>query len=131
MLFGLEIVVQGNEAKAKFWKKKKYPTKATTGKITKPDAAEYRDPFIRKSNKGANIKTRRKPFFKSKKKMHEFATSRKTKKPGSKKFFKAKYGKATAGVKSKDTFSRNAQRTKRKAQKGEGKSNGVFRGRKR
>ena len=130
VLIGIFFLASPGEAKAQFWKKKPYHTKATTGKVTKPDGDPYRDAFIRKSNKGPNIKTKKKPFFKSKKKMHEFATSRKTKKPASKKFFKAKYGKATTKVKAKDSFSRNANRVKRKSQKGEGKSNGVFRGRK-
>jgi hypothetical protein len=86
---------------------------------------------VGKSNKGPNIKTTRKPFFKTKKKMQRHATSRKTKKPGSKKFFKPKYSKARVGKKSGDTFSRNARKTKKNAQKGEGNSNGIFRGRKR
>lgn len=120
-----------NPAHGQFWKKKKYHTKATSGKVTKPDDSEYRDAFSRKSSKGANVKTSRKPFFKSKKKMRRFSTSRKTKKAGSKKFFKPKYSSVKLKKKSKDTFSRNANRVKKDAKKGGGKGNGVFKGRKR
>ncbi|MEQ8324918.1 MAG: hypothetical protein RIC15_01930 [Vicingaceae bacterium] len=116
---------------AQFWKKKTHHTRATSGKVTKPDNTPYRDAFSRKSSKGPNIKTTRKPFFKSKKKMHEFNTTRKTKKPGQKKFFKPKYNSVKLNKKSKDNFSRNANRVKKDSKKGGGKGNGVFRGRKR
>ncbi len=121
-----------DQASAQFWKKKKYHTKASSGKITKPHGnKKFRDPFKRKSKKPANVRTKRKPVFKSSKRMHRHSTGRKTKKPGSKKFFKPKYSKAIAKKKSRDKFSRNANRTKRKSKKGGGKSNGIFRGRKR
>ena len=116
---------------AQFWKRKDHYTKPTTGKVTEPDGDVYRDAFVRKSSKGPNIKTTKKPIFRSKKKMYKHSTSRKTKKPGSKKFFKPKYSKAKVGKKSGDNFSRNARKTKKNAQKGEGNSNGIFRGRKR
>lgn len=63
--------------------------------------------------------------------MHEFNTTRKTKKPGQKKFFKPKYNSVKLNKKSKDNFSRNANRVKKDSKKGGGKGNGVFRGRKR
>ena len=129
-LFSVSLLVS-QPSHAQFWKRKKYHTKATSGKITQPDKTEYRDPFKRKSVKGPNIKTKRRPFFKSKKKMYEFNTTRKTKKPGQRKFFKPKYSKVRLKKKSKDNFSRNANRVKRNASRGEGKGNGVFRGRKR
>lgn len=129
-LFSFSLLAS-QQSYGQFWKKKEYHTKATSGKITKPDNSEYRDAFKRKSNKGPNIKTKRKPLFKSKKKMHQFSTSRKTKKAGQKKFFKPKYSKVRLKKKSKDNFSRNANRVKRNASRGEGKGNGVFRGRKR
>ena len=125
------LITSATQSHAQFWKKKTHYTKSTSGKITKPDGGEYRDAFKRKSNKGPNIKTHRKPVFKTKKSMHKFSTSRKTKKAGSKKFFKAKYSQAKYDSKAKDTFSRNARKTKKKAKKGGGKSNGVFKGRKR
>ncbi len=115
---------------AQFWKKKEYHTKSTSGKITSPDNTEYRDAFSRKSSKGPNIKTSKKPFFKSKKKMHQFSTSRKTKKPGQKKFFKPKYSSVKLKKKSKDNFSRNANKVKKDSKRGDGRSNGVFKGRK-
>jgi len=117
-------------AHSQFWKKKKYHTRATSGKVTRPDKSQYRDAFSRKSKKGANIRTSKKPFFKSKKKMHRFSTSRKTKRPGSKKFFKPKYSGVKIKKKSKDNFSRNANRVKKNAKKGGGSGNGVFKGRK-
>ena len=117
-------------SQAQFWKKKKYHTRSTSGKISRPDKTSYRDAFARKSKKRANIKTRRKPYFKSKKKMRRFSTSRKTKKPGSKKFFKPKYSGAKLKKRSGDSFSRNAQRNKRSSKKGGGNSGGIFKGRK-
>lgn len=127
----ISSICLSGSAYGQFWKKKEYHTKSTSGKVTKPDGNPYRDAFIRKSNKGPNIKTKRKPFWKSKKKMHQFQTSRKTKKPGSKKFFKAKYSKVRLKKKSDDSFNRNANRVKKKRKKGGGSSNGVFKGRKR
>ena len=62
--------------------------------------------------------------------MASFSTSRKTKKAGSKKFFKPKYSGVKIKKKSKDTFSRNANRNKKDAKKGGGGGNGVFKGRK-
>ena len=118
------------ESNAQFWKKKEYHTNATSGKITEPDGDIYRDAFIRKSHKGPNVKTKRKPIFRTKKSMHKHATSRKTKKAGSQRFFKPKYSKARMDKKSKDTFSRNARKTKKDAQKGGGGSKGIFKGRK-
>ena len=125
------LLSTAGQANAQFWKKKKHHTKSTSGKVTKPHGnRQYKDAFKRKSNKSANVRTRKKPFFKSKKKMHKHSTSRKTKKPGSKKFFKPKYSKAVAKKKSKDKFSRNANKSKRKSKKGGGGSNGIFKGRK-
>lgn len=129
MLFFI-LLLAVSPAQSQFWKKKKYHTKVTSGKITKPDKSEYRDPFSRKSKKGANVRTTKKPFFKSKKKMHQFSTSRKTKKAGSKKFFKPKYTGAKIKKRSKDNFSRNANRNKKNSKKGGGSGNGVFKGRK-
>ena len=117
-------------AQGQFWKKKKYHTRSTSGKISRPDKAGYQDAFARKSKKRANIKTRKKPFIKTKKKMRRFSTSRKTKKPGSKKFFKPKYAGVKLKKKSGDSFSRNARKTKRSAQKGGGSGSGIFKGRK-
>lgn len=124
------LTASAGEVRSQFWKKKHHHTKATSGKVTKPNGSKYRDPFAKKSRKGPNVKTKRKPFIKSRKKMYKHSTSRKTKKPGNKNFFKPKYAKATSRKKSKDSFSRNANRTKRKSQKGGGSSNGVFKGRK-
>ena len=62
--------------------------------------------------------------------MAQFSTTRKTKKPGAKKFFKPKYSGVKIKKKSKDTFSRNANRRKKDAKKGGGSGNGVFKGRK-
>lgn len=129
-LFILLFILIPDKSHAQFWKKKKYHTNATSSKVTKPDGNPYRDAFKRKSNKGPNIKTKSRPIFKSKKKMHEFSTSRKTKKPGRSNFFKPKYSGVKLKKKSGDTFSRNANRTKKRAQKGGGKSSGVFKGRK-
>lgn len=129
-VFILLIVLIPGKSNAQFWKKKKYHTNATSSKVTKPDGNPYRDAFIRKSNKGPNIKTKSRPIIKSKKKMHKFSTSRKTKKPGRSNFFKPKYSGVKLKKKSGDTFSRNANRTKKRAQKGGGKSGGVFKGRK-
>ena len=92
----------GTNASAQFWKKKKYYTSASSGKITKPDGDVYRDAFVRESNKGANIKTGPKPFFRTRKKMHRHAVSRKTKKPGSQSFFKPRYNKALFDSKFKE-----------------------------
>jgi hypothetical protein len=124
------ITLAGESANAQFWKRKKYHTDATSGKITEPDATEYRDAFKRKSSKGPNVKTTRKPFWKSKKKMHQHATTRKTKKRGNRKFFKPKYSNVKLKKKSGDSFSRNARKTKKDARKGGGGGNGVFKGRK-
>lgn len=62
--------------------------------------------------------------------MHSFSTTRKTKRPGSKKFFKPKYSGVKIKKKSKDNFSRNANRNKKDSKKGGGKGSGVFKGRK-
>ena len=131
-LFSLLITLSmSGEADAQFWKKRKYHKKSTSGKVTKPHGnKQYKDAFARKSKKRANVRTKRKPLLKTKKRMHRHNTGRKTKKPGRKKFYKAKYKKAV-GKRSRDRFSRNANRTKRKSKRGGGKSNGIFRGRKR
>lgn len=115
---------------AQFWKKKKHHTRASTSKASRPSKSEYRDAFSRKSSKGPNVKTTRKPFWKSKKRMHKHATSRKTRKKGSKKFFKPKMSSKSMKKRSNDSFSRNARRTKKQSSKGGGQSKGVFRGRK-
>lgn len=130
-LFSFLILLQVCEpAKAQFWKKKDHYTEASNGKITEPDGNIYRDAFVRKSSKGPNIKTSRGPFLKTKKSLFKHSTNRKTKKPGSQKFFKPKYSKARVSKKSGDNFSRNARKTKKDAQKGGGSSKGIFKGRK-
>lgn len=117
---------------AQFWKKKKYHTESSSSKVTQPDATDYRDAFSRKSKKGPNIKTTKKPFFlfRSKKKMHKFSTSRKTRKKAGKNFFKPKHSSLKLKKKSGDTFKRNARKSKRDARKGGGGGGGIFKGRK-
>ena len=125
------IISVASPVHAQFWKKKKYHTKASTNKASRPSGNKYRDSFASKPKKGPNVKTTRKPIIKTKKKMHKHATSRKTKKPGRSKFFtKNRIPKSRLQKRSGDSFRRNARKTKKNSSKGGGSGNGVFKGRK-
>lgn len=107
---------------------KKKPPSAKAKGIT---GNSFKDAFTRKSKKGPNIKTSRKPLFKSKRKMYAHSTSKKMK---NKKFKQSSFSASKRRYKhikksSGDSFASSPKKNKGGAKSGS-RGKGTFKGRK-
>lgn len=118
ILIGLFIFCSSN-AYGQFWRKKS--SGSASSKAGNYEVPKHRDAFSRKSKKGPNIKSSKRPRTKSKSKLYQHSVSKKPIKLKNQSIFSSKkrrYKSATAKPKSSDKNSSKTSSGGRKSGKG-------------